>query len=137
MITPRAANLALVQEIADRHHTTPAELVGRHKRRRLLAARIELAKALEARGYKAPQIAAVLHRNYTTVYFYLGRCANKQPRVRPPRPAPVKKTKPEPPRPREPVRYAGWDRHERRDYFATNNPQPGGESQDKSNLKIG
>jgi hypothetical protein len=103
----RASTRALIAEVAARHGVDPAEIVGRTKPRLLLAARIEVAKELEARGYWGSQIARVLGgRDHTTIYYYLGRTA-KKPRPKPPKPP--KPVKPVRIAPERPVRYAGWD----------------------------
>lgn len=122
-MTPKEITRGQIQEIADRYGTTPAELLGRTRPRRLLAARIELAKHLAARGYNGVQIGIAMNRDYTTAYFYLGR-TTKQPSPRSIAP-PIEQPAPKPaPKPRGPVRYAGWQPGAGRDYFATRQAQP-------------
>ena len=105
----------VLAETAARYGVEPDVLVGHRHPRRLLAARIEVAKALQARGYNGPRIAAVMHRDHSTVAFYLGQLATKRPSPRsltqrplaappPPKPRPVT-----PPGERRLIRYAGQD----------------------------
>jgi hypothetical protein len=104
----RPSTRALIDEVAARYGVTPADILAHVKPRRLLAARIEIARTLFERGYNGPQIAKVLQRDDTMAYFYLGRMTNKHPKLRPPTPArPRRRRKRE--EPRRPIRYAGWD----------------------------
>ena len=103
----RPATRALIEEVAARHGVQPVDILSHRMPRRLLAARIEIAKTLAARGYNGPQIGAVLKRDYTTAYFLLGR-TKRQPKLKPPKPPPAPKTPPKP-QPQFPIRYAGWD----------------------------
>jgi hypothetical protein len=111
----RPSTRELLQEIAARYGVEPADLIAHRYGKRLLSARIEIAKALDARGYNGPQIAAVLRRDYTTVYFYLGRTRRPPKWLRPPELNVAKpKPKPKPPRTSGPrlIRYAGFDPRE-------------------------
>jgi hypothetical protein len=110
MMTPREITRAKIQEIADRYGVTPEILAGWRHPRRLLRARVELAESLAARGSSATQIAVIMNRDHSTVYFYLGRLARHQPSprslalARPVEPAP-----PPAPKPRRPIPYAGHE----------------------------
>jgi hypothetical protein len=106
----RPTTRALIEDVAARHGVQPADILSHRMPRRLLAARVEIAKTLEARGYNGPQIGAVLRRDYTTAYFLLGR-TRRQPKLKPPQPKPAPKPV-APPQPSFPIRYAGWDRTE-------------------------
>lgn len=108
----RPSTRTLIEDVAARHGTTPTEILSHRHPRLLLAARVEIAKELAARGYYGSQIGAVMKRDWTTVYFYLGRTAKKQPAIKPPKPPSVKSVKAEPPKPQFPIRYAGWDPRE-------------------------
>jgi hypothetical protein len=77
MMTPREITRAIIRDVAIRHLAGPADILSRRHPRQLLAARIEIAERLAARGYNGVQIAAAMNRDYTTVYFYLGRTARK------------------------------------------------------------
>jgi DNA-binding CsgD family transcriptional regulator len=90
----RPSTRELITAVAARHGITIEQILAHHQPKRLLAVRIEIAKALAERGYSGRQIGAAMNRNYTTAYYYLG-WLKKQPRPRPPKPAKV--------------RYAGWD----------------------------
>jgi DNA-binding CsgD family transcriptional regulator len=113
----RPSTRQLISEVAARHGATVELILQRRKPRRLLAARIEIAMALVARGYSCQRIGNVMNRNHTTVCYYLGRIRKRQPRLHPPRP-------PKPPKPPKQqhgvdstprlVRYAGWDANEAR-----------------------
>ena len=103
----RPSTRILIEEVAARYGTNLTTLLSRRHPRRLLAARIEIAKALAARGYYGSQIGAVMNRDWTTVYFYLGRTANKpSPKSLELRPTTPKRRR----RRRERLRYAGFDR---------------------------
>jgi hypothetical protein len=107
----RPSTRELISEVAARYGVTVEEILARCKPKRLLAARIEIAQALRARGYRGRQIGAAMNRDYTTAYFYLG-CLAKKPRLKPlpPRPAPKRQRQLRgvDPSPRL-IRYAGWD----------------------------
>lgn len=77
---PQAAR-EILHAVADSHGVTPEDITQGDRSRNLMAARVEVAKALEARGYSGSRIGAVLQRNPTTVYFYLGRIQKKAPRL--------------------------------------------------------
>jgi hypothetical protein len=112
MITPAAITRALIYDIAISYQSSPAELLSTRGPRRLLAARIEIAKALRARGYSCPRIAAVMNRDHSTVCYYLDLCAKRPSRASLALAKPLPVTvdpEPEPPKPRQMVRYAGWD----------------------------
>jgi hypothetical protein len=111
MITPAEITRAIIRDVAERHGTTPEEILSKRGPRRLLAPRIELAKLLTARGHSLPKVGRLMNRDHSTVAFYLIRLANKQPSPRSlaPRPEPAPTPAPEPPQPRYPVRYAGYD----------------------------
>ena len=100
----RPSTRELIEDVARRYQVEPGEILSRKKPRLLLAARIEIAKELEARGYYVSQIASVLGRNHTTASFYLGKLTSKQPRPKPPKAM----------KPRQPLRYAGFDPTEAR-----------------------
>lgn len=101
----RPATRDLIRDVATRHGVEPDDILSHRRPKRLLGARIEIARALAQRGYNGPQIGAVLKRDYTTVYYYLGRLGDRQPRPRPP--PPPKPINPRPSARREPVPYAG------------------------------
>jgi hypothetical protein len=103
-----AAEIArtILEEVATRWRTTPEILISYRHPKRLLQARVEVAKALRARGWSGTRICAAMHRDHTMASFYLGALSGKQPRSRVPlAPLPVAKPKP----PRGPIKYAGWD----------------------------
>lgn len=107
MTTPREIIRSVVLEIADQHGVSPEILTSYQHPRALLAARVELARRLTALGHLAPKIAEVMRRDYTTVYFYLGRTSRRPALKPPPPPPPPPAPTPEPTR--GPARYAGWD----------------------------
>ena len=110
----RASTRDLIRDVALRHGVTTDEILSRARPHRLLAARIEIAMILDARGYKGPQIAAVLRRDSSMAYFYLGRLTTKRPSQRTLKAKVMPTPMPPPPQPQIhfPVRYAGWDRTE-------------------------
>jgi hypothetical protein len=104
----RPSTRLLIEEVAARYGVKPADIIAHRYGKRLLAARVEVAKALEARGYTGPQIGAALQRDSTTAYYYLGRTTKQPQWIRPPTPPKPKVVKPKPQQPRFPIRYAGW-----------------------------
>lgn len=71
--------LELLQETANYHGVSVADITSDYRSQRLLNVRIDIAKKLSERGWSTTRIAAVLERNPTTVGYYLGRIRKKQP----------------------------------------------------------
>lgn len=85
---------AIILEVAEQRGVDPLLLVGRCRRQPVFRARVEVAIALDARGYSTPQIGSILKCDHTTVVFYLGRGRKKPSPERPPRSLRLRKWKP-------------------------------------------
>jgi len=75
-MTPQAR--AIIFEIAERRRVDPAKIIGGCRSEKVFRARIEVARALDARGYSTSRIGAILRKDHSTIVFYLGR-GKKQP----------------------------------------------------------
>jgi hypothetical protein len=102
---------ALYAEASQVFATTPEVLVSHSKPRLLLEARVSLAKAMRSRGYSTPRIGQLMNRDPSTIKFYLGDLAKKQPVIRP---RVVIVSTAESPSGRKLIPYAGADREKPR-----------------------
>ena len=74
----------LAERIARRHGTTYRRAVAKGpKRNATLAARVEIARALDDAGMSSTMIGRRLNRDHTTVLWYLGRLNNPRRRKLP------------------------------------------------------
>lgn len=69
----------IVSDVSARYGLSIGLIVGPSRAYRLVLARVEIAQRLHARGYTNAQIARVLHRDRTTVVYYLGGNKNRSP----------------------------------------------------------
>lgn len=71
----------LMREIARKHGVRYADLRSRSRDKRVVVARIEIARALwDGLGFNGPKIARMMRKDHTSIYFYLGRVARRKPR---------------------------------------------------------
>ena len=96
-MTPQAR--AVIREIAALRGIDPGRIIGYSRKEKIFRARIEVARALDARGYSTPRIGAILNKDHSTIVFYLGRGKKKptKPRWRTPKVRHVCFLKPKPP----------------------------------------
>ena len=96
-MTPQAR--AIIREIAALRGVDPYKIIGHSRKEKLFRARIEVARALDARGYSTPQIGMILGKDHSTIVFYLGRGQKKpsKQRWRAPKVRHVRFLKPKPP----------------------------------------
>lgn len=84
-MTPQARQI--ISMVAAWRGVDPRKIVGPCRNRRVVLARMEIARQLDARGYSTSRIGAILNKDHTTIVFYLGRGKKKpaKPRWRKPR----------------------------------------------------
>ena len=74
-MTPQAR--AIIREIAALRHVDPYKIIGQSRSEKVFRARIEVTRALDARGYSTQRIGAMLNKDHSTIVFYLGRGKKK------------------------------------------------------------
>lgn len=79
-LTDRAR--AIVWDVALRHNVSPSLIIQHCRNKRVVAARIEVAKLLYSSRYSLPRIGTMLKHDHTTIFFYLGK-GKKKPRIGP------------------------------------------------------
>ena len=84
-MTPQAR--AIIREVAALRGVDPYKIIGHCRRDKMVRARIEVARLLDACGYSTPRIGAILNKDHSTIVFYLGRGKKKptKPRWRAPK----------------------------------------------------
>jgi hypothetical protein len=84
-MTPQAREI--IREVGALRGLNPLAIIGKSRNKRLMFARVEIAKRLVARGYTTTRIGAVLNRDHTTIVFYLERGCKRpsKPKWHPPR----------------------------------------------------
>jgi hypothetical protein len=70
----------MIDIAARRCGVEPADILSYRRAKFLVRERIAITRQLDARGYSSTRIGAILHRDHSTVLFYLGRGA-KSPRT--------------------------------------------------------
>lgn len=68
---------AIILEVCTLRGVDPLKIVGRCRVKKVFRARVEIALALDARGYSSPRIGRILNHDHTTIVFYLGRGKKK------------------------------------------------------------
>jgi DNA-binding CsgD family transcriptional regulator len=114
-MTPQAREI--IREVAERRGIDPGAITGPRRFQKLMLARVEIAHRLVARRYSLHRIGAILNRDHSTIFFYLGRSIKKpsKPKWRKPNVRDLCRLKsPKSPRPPKPVAdyltpYAGAD----------------------------
>lgn len=63
---------AIIWEVALRRNVSPQKIISACKKDRVAYARAEVARRLFEHHYRIPKIAAILHHDQSTIFFYLG-----------------------------------------------------------------
>lgn len=74
-----AQSRAIIREVAQRRHLDPVMIVSKRKHLKLMWARIEITKRLNACRYSTNQIGRILNRHHTAISYYLGHLKGKTP----------------------------------------------------------
>jgi chromosomal replication initiation ATPase DnaA len=80
--TPREKNMAYIAEVAARHQTTAAAVLGESRARYVVDARREIAMHLHGQGLSSVQIGRLMNRDHTSILNLLGATkSNRRKRV--------------------------------------------------------
>lgn len=71
------SDIDIVAEVSERRGISPMALMSRCRCRNLVYARIEIAKTLRERGYTIEHIGMILHRDHSTIVYYIHHAKNE------------------------------------------------------------
>ena len=65
------SNIEILIEVASKHNITVKKMLSKSRKQNIVMARIEAARRLRELGYSLERIGMALHRDHSTIAYYL------------------------------------------------------------------